>query len=209
MRRAAALALIFAAGLAAQSTWKLPPKNEENRDKTLVAYMDRLRKAVKDRDGQALLELVSEDIKNGFGGDDGKAAFIRQWLPMTRDSAVFPILNNILTLGGTFFDANQYCIPYLSQHWPDDIDPFSHHVVTGNNVRLRAEPSASGKVIGSLSWDIVETLEREAEWSHIKTHDGLEGYVATAYTYGPVAYRACILKGENGQWSMRSLLAGD
>jgi hypothetical protein len=200
---------LIAAGLACAQTWKLPPKNEEGRDATLAAFLKSLRETVVRKDTAALLEAITPDIKNGFGGDDGAAAFRTSWELQKPNSPVFAVLQNVLSLGGTWFDAEQYCAPYVSASFPEGIDPFEHHAVIGDGVRLRAEPSSNAAVVARLSYDIVETLDRGAEWTQVKTHQGTVGYVASAYLYSPVGYRACFVKDASGKWRMRSLLAGD
>lgn len=44
------------------------------------------------RDTAALLEIVDPDINNGFGGDDGKVAFEREWRPSSAGSTVWETL---------------------------------------------------------------------------------------------------------------------
>jgi hypothetical protein len=201
-------ACLLAASLASAQSWKLPLKNEESRDPGLVAFLKNLRDTARKNDVAALLRAISPQIKNGFGGDDGEAAFRRAWELDKGNSPVFAVLTNILSLGGAWID-DQYCAPYLVAGFPPEIDAFSHHVVVGQGVRLRSAALPDAPVVARLSYDIVETLERTADWSRVKTHDGITGFISTAYLYSPIGYRACFMKDAAGNWHMVSLVAGD
>jgi hypothetical protein len=73
------------------------------------------------------------------------------------------------------------------------------------DVKLRAAPSTSGKVLATLAYDIVEVLERAPEWTKVRTVAGVEGYIQIAYLYSPAGYRACFSKNAEGTWQVQSL----
>ncbi len=209
-RAAAAFLVVAGLAFAQTQTYKVPPPREEaGRDPTLAAFFVKLRAAVKAKDSGALMSLVSPDIKNGFGGEDGVARFLQVWQIDTGNSPVWDVLKLILSIGGVWLDDQQYCLPYVSFRFPDEVDAFTHSVVLGASVRLHDAASASGRVIGSLSYDVVEVVKREADWTEIRTLDGKQGFISTAYLYSPVSYRACVMKNDAGEWKIRTLLAGD
>jgi hypothetical protein len=208
--RAPAAMLLLAAALACAQTSKLPPpKDDAGRDPGLAAYLARLREAVRVRDKSALLQLISPNIQNGFGGQDGEVFFRQIWELDTDRSPVWDVLQLVLSLGGVWFDQTLYCIPYVSQLFPEGLDPFEHSAVIGSGVRLREAPSPDAKVVATLTYDIVRVVRREAAWTEVRTQDGKAGFVSTAYLYSPVGYRGCIGKDNAGEWKMISLVAGD
>jgi hypothetical protein len=209
MRRLAAALWIAAALACAQPVRVPPPPEQAGRDPALAAYLTRLREAVRAKDRGALLGLISPEIKNGFGGEDGEVFFRRIWELDAPNSPVWGVLDLILSFRGAWFDPQLYCMPYIAVLFPGEFDAFTHSVVVGSGVRLREAPAADARIVGSLVYDVVEVLNREAEWTEVRTQDGKSGYVATAYLYSPISYRACIGKNEAGEWKMITLLAGD
>lgn len=185
------------------------PLDRSDRDPALARYLDRLREAVEAKDAAALRTLISPDIKNGFGGDDGAEAFDAAWHPEGPDSQVWPVLTKILGLGGDWTGPQQYCAPYLFVHFPDDFDPFEHQVVVGTGVRLRAAPGFDSRVLGQLSWTIVKHEHSEERWRLVTAPWGVTGWVAAEYLYSPVGYRACFQSDSEDQWRMVFLVEGD
>jgi hypothetical protein len=64
----------------------LMPVDEAAALPDFFSFRARLLQVIARRDAAALLEIVDPAIKNGFGGDDGKAAFEREWRPSSADS---------------------------------------------------------------------------------------------------------------------------
>jgi hypothetical protein len=107
--------------------------------------------------------------------------------------------------------------PYVYNAWPDDVDPFSHAAIVGENVRVRAAPGLQGEVVATLSYAVVplEAWNVGAEaggirsgWARIRLADGRTGFVSGAYLRSPVDYRAGFEK-VNGSWRIVFFLAGD
>lgn len=196
--------------------WKLKPVDESDRDPGFAAFLKGFRKFVELRDREALLAVISPDIKNGFGGEDGYDQFVEIWNFETEDSAqtsaVWDVLANLLKLGGKWGgppgNDSQYCIPYLYSAFPVELDPFTYSVVTGDSVRMRRNPSRGSATKGSLSWDIVTVMAVNGDWTQVRTHNGKIGFVSSEYVHGPVDYRACFTHSANG-WKMSMLLSGD
>ena len=195
--RRAALALLFAIPLLAQ-TRRLLPVDEAGRDPSLVAYLAKLKDAVATQDRAALVALVHPDIKNGFGGDDGVANFHPEW----------PVLERLLRMGGAW-KAQKFSIPYVFSKFPDDLDPFDYAAITGQGVWLREAPASTSRGVRQLSYDIVRVDDQGAEWWKVTTLQGEKGYVSATYIASPVGYRAIFQKNERGEWKMFALLAGD
>ncbi|MEI9813345.1 MAG: hypothetical protein WDO18_12180 [Acidobacteriota bacterium] len=63
-------------------------------------------------------------------------------------------------------------------------------------------------MLATLSYNIVEVLDRTPDWTKIRTESGLVGFVPIAYLYSPAAYRACFAKNAAGEWKLQSMSAG-
>jgi hypothetical protein len=202
------LALLVPAG--ARSEPILRPVDEAHQNLTFDSFRNELRAAIARRDADAVLAVVDSSIKNGFGGDDGIAAFERAWQPRSSTSRLWKELGTTLALGGTFDDQGGFIAPYVFSRWPDSIDAFEHLAVTGSGVRVRARPA--GAVTGGLTYAIVRRGENatpdDSEWTKVRLADGRTGYVASAYLRSPVGYRAFFTR-PGGGWRMVMFLAGD
>jgi len=210
--RTAILALLLAVAPACAAP-TLKPVDEGPRNPSFAAFRDSLRAALVRHDADAVLAVVDSNIKTGFGGDDGVAAFERQWHPRSMDSPLWRDLGATLALGGTFDAAGSFVAPYVYSKWPEAIDAFGHVAIAGSGVRVRAEPSLDAKVIGRLSYAIVPVAAgklraEDAEWTRVQFSPGRSGYVAARYARSPVGYRAFFTRGAAG-WRMVMFLAGD
>lgn len=221
-RRAAAGLFIFAALLAApvlaqsdaaaEINWNLPPVDNSSIDPPLVEYLTVLRATIEAKDVEGLLAAIRPDIKNGLGGDDdGAEMFIRGWSLDTNPetSEVWEVLGKLLKLGGNWYGSDEYCVPHLEGAFPDQLDPFQYALVTGENVRLRRNPSTGSATEGSLTWEIVQIMAVNGDWTQIRTHTGKSGFVHSDFIHSPTDYRACFRADNGGPWQMRMLLAGD
>lgn len=184
-----------------------PPKDELSRDKTLAPFLQRVRDIAKRKDRNALVAILAPDISPGERGSPGPGAFFTAWELGDPDSSVYPLIAQILSLSGVWA-GEKYCAPYVGVLFPSDLDAWKHHVVLNPDVKLRETAAANGKVLANLAYNIVEVLDRQPDWTKVKTESGLVGYVPAGYTYSPAAYRACFAKNEAGEWKMQSLASG-
>jgi hypothetical protein len=214
VRASAVVLALLIAGAGPASAWPtLRPVDEGPRNPTFTAFRDSLRAALLRHDADAVLAVVDSNIKTGFGGDDGIAAFERQWHPRSMDSPLWRELGGTLALGGTFDAAGSFVAPYVYSRWPGAIDAFGHVAITGVGVRVRAEPSLDGRIVGRLSHVIVPVASgklrsEDAEWTRVQYAPGRSGCVASRYARSPVGYRAFFMRGAAG-WRMVMFLAGD
>lgn len=203
---------------------KLNPVDEAPADTLFFVFRENLRQLVKDKNVFGLLEAVDEQIKNGFGDNNGFAEFVTLWEldkpEKAAESKIWDILEEILALGGSFlampggFEAN-----YVSSTWPAAYESSDHAAIVGSGVRFRTSPTLQSKTIASISYDIVKVLEyTEKEetiagethpWVKIAMLDGREGYVYGKFIRSPLGYRASFGINGKGQWQMNSLLSGD
>ena len=197
---------------------RLLPVDEAAREPSFFLFRARLMDAVVSRDTTFLFAHLSPDIRTSFGEGGGPDDFRRMWTPGEPDSEVWAVLGRILSRGGTFSagpDAAdslyRFTAPYTFSAFPDDVDAFTYQVVTGDNVRVRAQPDVSAAVIDTLSYDVVETptyAGPDAAWVEVRLSDGRSGFVAAEYLASSVDYRAAFEKREGG-WVMVFFVAGD
>jgi hypothetical protein len=75
---------------ASQRVPMLHPVDEGPRSPHFLKFRARLQSIVTARDVAGLLGIVHPDIRNTFGGDDGKEAFVRLWELKTQKSGGSP-----------------------------------------------------------------------------------------------------------------------
>jgi hypothetical protein len=201
---------------------KLLPVDEAYKNADFLKFRNQMQAAVKSKNVKFIKAHVDKNIKNGFGGNDGIAEFIKQWNlnKNPEKSSLWYELGEVLRLGGSFTNKEKtsFMAPYVYSSFPEGYDSFTHGVIIGKNVNLRAKPSANSKIIAKLNYDIVEVIgpgrlvDRKVanSWRHIKLANGLKGYVAEKYFRSPVDYRGEFVKSkQDGVWRLTFFVAGD
>ena len=205
---------------------RLVPVDEAEKDEGFYAYYKHLVKAVEDKDRDALLPLIDDEIKCSFGSEDGIDDFRTTWQlnEKPEESPLWFELSELIRLGGKFQsygsdDESYYIMPSIHVDFPDRMDLFEFEAVTGLHVRLREEPNTESRVITLVSYQIVRPIrstdsyvEDESHahyhWQKIELFDGTVGYIWSKYLRSPIGLRAMFKKRPEG-WTMVSLLAGD
>ncbi len=197
---------------------RVMPVDEADRDPSFFLFRARLIDAVVARDTTFVYDHLSPDIRTSFGAGGGPADFKRMWRPSDPDSELWPVLGRVLARGGTFSEdpatgdsLHRFTAPYTFSTFPDDVDAFTHQIVLGESVLVRAQPDAASEVLDTLSYDVVETPEYagpEAEWIGVQLEDGQSGFVAADYLASSFDYRAAFEK-RDGRWVMTFFVAGD
>lgn len=190
-------------------------------------FRNALRQAVQDRDADFIRAIAAPDIRLTFG------------LPMTIDeldidnpNALFwKNMEKAIATGcaseifGVEPEKQTWICPhvFLAPETVPTIDPYSHIVIVGNDINVRAEPDSSSPVVGTVSnevvrYDVDSTSDLSAEqqqavstlngWQSIITSTGQRGFVSSRYAYSPIGYRAFFTK-ENDTWQMTVFIAGD
>jgi hypothetical protein len=196
--------------------------DETSKDPSFAEFRKKLIRAAEMRDLEFVLSILDPEIKNSFGGDDGIEGFKRIWEPEKPDTALWPTLLKVLSMGGSYYRSGSelgFSAPYVHSRWPGEFDPFEYVAITGKNINLRREAGAEATVVERLSYDIVK-LEGSpsgasefdygatSAWVRVKTHDGKIGYVSSRFVYSPIDYRVWFVK-QNGEWRMKGFVAGD
>jgi hypothetical protein len=200
------------------------PVDEAQSSPHFLAFRERLIEAVEDRDVAFLVSHATEDIKLGFGGDDGRAAF-EDKLTLSKDDLApeyadhvdtireeyWHALETVLRMGGRFETNERFIAPYTTGvDIGPDADAFTTWFVIADDVPLRTHASPRSEVITMLAYDIVtaEAPEPGAEFVEIHTDDGKTGYVEASHLWSAVGYRASF-ELVDGEWMITSFLAGD
>src|SRR4051812_40997396 len=89
----------------------LRPEDQSARDKSLQGMLEAMRTIVRHKDSQALLARMSPDFKVEFDAGKGPEAFRRRWAPEASTSPVWPLLDRLLSLGGTFYSDALFAVP--------------------------------------------------------------------------------------------------
>ncbi len=223
---AALLIIVVSSASVAAKERKLRPVDEAGKDASFKSFRDTLMKAIEARDTKYVLSILDPKIHLSWGGHFGIKDFKELWKPDEPKSELWNELATILSLGGTFITyegKREFCAPYTSSAFPNDLGDaddsgfYIYSAITGENVRVRARPSASAPIIATLSYDIVRakffsTDEDEGSdvpgWIRIITPSGKQGYVSEKYIRSPIDYRACFRR-VKGKWLMTSFIGGD
>ena len=195
---------------------KLYPVDEAARVPSFFVFRARLFEAIRQRDSAFVISILSPNIKNSFGGNDGIAEFKKSWKPERPDSKFWKTMMDVLALGGSFEGDNSFTAPYTFSKFPDDFDAFEYGVVVGENLRVRKEPKLDSQVIGTLSFDVVKVSDwtpkqsggSKQEWISVTQADNVKGYVAKEFIRSPVDYRAIFQK-KDGNWQLAAFVSGD
>lgn len=190
---------------------ELLPVDEAAQRPSFFAFRADLLEAIARHDVEAVLSMVSPDVKNSFGDNDGIDAFREAWELERGDSAFWQEMAGVLALGGMFDDAGNFVAPYVYSAWPEDIDAFSHVAVIGNRVNLREAPQADAKAIAIANFEILEHVpskQESAAWIRVRRDDGMVGFVARTHVRSPVGYRA-MFRETDGRWQLAFFVAGD
>lgn len=199
------------------------PVDEAAKDPSFLAYRTAFLKAVEAQDTEAVLQFTDPDIHLSFGGLSGRDA-MRIFLNLSADDVsddyksqaaqmrqdYWDALEAVLRLGGRF-DGGAFIAPYTwTAKYPEDVDAYDIHFVTGSNVLMRAAGNADASVIERLSYNIVfnDNWQEGADYQTIRLPDGRNGYLSSKYLRALIDYRATFVK-SGDVWQMIMFIAGD
>ena len=199
--------------LAAAAPVRLPPVEQCRDDGGFTRVRQRLESAVKARDLDGLLELMSADVRVTFGGGYGRDGFRQHWTAAPGDrERLWNELDRALRLGcaearggkGAAYRA----IPAMFVTG-DDLDGFSNWVALPGAV-LRARPTAQANVVMRLPpWTVLDEVEHDGgSWIEARTPKERRGYVRTSEARSLLDYRI-IFGRRDGEWRITAFVAGD
>ncbi len=203
-------------------TGRLRPVDEGPGDTIFFVFREEILKAIAQHDEFRLLQMVDDNVQTGFDGQSGVAAFVETWkLHTQKDSSeLWQLLTNILNMGGAFStDRQTFTAPYYAATFPDAYDANIFGVITGEGVRVRAQPHLNSQILKTISYEVLPVLNWSGEsatidgethpWVKVKLNDSKEGYVFGKFIASPLGYRATFTRQTNGSWLMTALAKGD
>ena len=146
----------------------------------------------------------------------GPAAFRRRWHSESKSSELWDVLDRLFSLGGTFYSATLFALPYVYTKFPAELDLVGRVVAVKPGARLLDKPGPDSAQVGTLDYAIIPLIQRleppvtitkgrywEVKWP------GAAGrcFVAEADVYSPAAHRA-FFERRQGRWIWISLARG-
>jgi hypothetical protein len=195
---------------------EIRPVDEASQQADFFTFRAHLQAAIARHDSVAVLSVVYVNIRNTFGGENGREAFARLWRLESPDTELWGKLGSALALGGTFETNGTFVAPYTFSRWPATFDAFDHVVITGSRVRVHAAPLQDSGTLGFLSFAVVPvprearppTADQARRWIAVRLLDRRTGYVASQYVRSPIDYRAIFAR-VGDEWQLVTFIAGD
>jgi hypothetical protein len=198
----------------------LIPIDESYKKPDLQKRIKQIKNAVDEKNVDNLLNYISDEIRVTFDHIENQPDFKAFWKlsEQSDDSDIWQTLDDVLNLSGTFYQENQFFIPYTFSHFPAEYNPFEFGVITKESTIMKAEPNESSIEIGELTYEIVRIIpqknstitknqEKVNAWMKIKRQNEEVGYVLKRYISRPTDYRLG-LREEDGEWKIHLLLHG-
>ena len=191
----------------------LRPEDQSTRDKSLQLLLGSMRSIVRRKDSKALCALMAHDFKVEFDVGKGPEVFRRHWESETSSSAVWPVLDRLLALGGTFYSDSLFAVPYVYTRFPYDLDRLRYVVATGD-VPVHAESNLASARVGMLKHAIVPlatpltppAMLCQQPFVAVRHPEFGLCYVAGTDVYSPIGHRAFFEK-RQGRWRWLGLAA--
>ena len=204
---------------AASQEAKLLPVDELASDASWASFKNRLVEAIGKRDRKFILGILDPNVRSGVDSIRGVAEFRKQWDLDSDKSPLWEELPAALFLGGAFVKhdkgANEFCAPYVSVRWPQDVDAFIGGAIVAKEVLVKSAPGTGSATLATLSYDIVEVRDWEVadqsaasrqKWVRIRLRQG-EGYVPEEQIRSPIEHTACFVRSASG-WRMTGFAPG-
>ncbi|OZC03488.1 SH3 domain-containing protein [Rubricoccus marinus] len=211
------LALLAAAPAHAQLS-RLAPVDEGAADASFVAFRSRLLAAAAARDTAAVLSAFAPEATISFGATASGAEGVREvWFnsEYEREEDLWPALARTISMGSAA-EGGVITTPYLFGRFPEDLDPFEHVLIVGEEVRVRNAPTLAGGVLTSLTHTIVPTAYEDSDrtradgytWVPVRLANGQRGWVADTFVWSPIGLRAGFEK-RGSTWKILFFVEGD
>lgn len=199
---------------------KLYPVDEAEQDSSFLAFRNRLKQAVSERDTTFVLGILHPALRYTFGdGAPGREGFKEFWKLGVADtvSGLWKTMQRVISMGGSFADDTNFIAPYVFSDWPRAsirrtvVDPYFFVAITETDVPVHERPDSSSAIIVRKSYNIVfqhPDSYKYGDWTKICTMNATPGFIRKSQCYNPINYRACFIKSD-GRWLLRYFIAGD
>ena len=203
---------------------KFEPIDQASLNPHFLAFRDSLIQALEEANTQFLLDHIGNKVSMSFDVEQDKEEFIANWNldDTTATSSIWNVLLETIHTGGLFSSTefNFFICPYT--FLLDVEDPYMQKAIVGTEVRIRDRPGLGGTVLGSLNYEIVETLPINPDepvveesiggethsWEKVKTSRGIIGYVYGKFLKSPLDFRA-FFTFQQDKWMLTTFVAGD
>lgn len=203
--------------------------DQSETDQDFFQFLQKLQKAVDERDAHFIHALVTPKTQLSFGvgvtlddlGVSNKNSPF--WLHLEKAIAIgcsqYETNSNPTSISNSY---NWYCPP-LDSEQSKVISAFEQVFIVSEQVKVRAEPNNNSSILGIVSYEIIKfdyeglsKLSAQQQdaiytlygWMPVILSNGQRGYVNSRYAYRTVGYRIWLVKSEN-KWQLMSFVAGD
>lgn len=180
---AAALSVSSLPLRAEASLTRVLPFDDGPNDPSFAAFRKRLLAALKRRDKKFLRAHVAPDVVVSWGLLTGPKHFFEA----LEEPIAWDIFISMLERGGGFSNyvnddgtrAHEFVAPYLAaaELGPEWDNVETPGIVAGQNVRVRARPDREARVVGKLTYDVVQAEDGYDGWVKVRMPNGRRGYV--------------------------------
>ncbi len=202
----------------------LAPRDDCVNLKGAEDFLAMLQGAIALRDAEVVVALAAEDVKLGFGGNDG-ADVLHEALTGD-DDTLWQALEDVVAMGCAPNSSGGLTMPW---YFAQDLqgDAFESYIVTTDDGPLHSEPREESPRIAILNWEEVSLRfgedgtmltgsnpeDPENSWYGVRTlpprgEEPVEGFIRASQLRSVVDYRM-LAASRNGRWRIVALLAGD
>jgi hypothetical protein len=198
-------------GAGAAEARRLPPVDGCARAPGFAAFRAQLLRAVARQDVAFIRRMIADDIVNGPGSYPGREGF-EGWLGA---SSLWYHLENMFRLGCARGPDGRVWVPGFSlaataEERAQHADGSRLVLILGPRVRVRAAPSETSRVIGTLSWDVINATPHRSgydDWWWVTLPDGRRGYLIGANHLRFLGDLRAIFERRRGRWRMTEFAA--
>lgn len=209
---AAFLLLLSLIGTGTAEARRLPPVDGCARAPGFAAFRARLLRAVARQDVRFIQRMIADDIVNSPGSYPGREGF-QGWLGA---SSLWYELEKMFRLGCAIDAGGRAWVPGFSLAATDEervVHPDGSTVVLilGPRVQVRAAPSESSRVIGTLNWNVITATPNKLQyddWWRVRLPDGRRGYLTGANHLRFLGNLRAVFERRQGRWRMTVFATG-
>lgn len=204
----------FPISRASADNLKVEPFDQSAQDAGFVAFLERFKDAVDDRETDAVVAAARPDVVVFNDPDGGGVETLRKQLTdgwSGADAAAYwGEMEKALALGGGFLADDRYCAPYVYAYaLPGAKDNLSNAFVIRDRAKLYEKPTVESGVLGHFSYTVVP-IERwlDRDWVEVLLADGRKGYLSRQDFRIRGDYHLCFAKEPDG-WKLTVFDVGE
>src|SRR5688572_24363108 len=160
---------------------RLAPVDEGSKDPSFATYRSDLLRAVKARNLERVLSMVSPSIKTHEASATGGLTILRRdWKLPQNSTEFFSALQQVLENGGRFQAGDAFIAPYWHLDFPgefSDLGIFRYIFVPVRDAPILGSPNKSAPRIGTASHQMFKYIPGEREYFQVTLFDGRAGFI--------------------------------